>query len=230
MKKLMALLVGFAVILLAGGLENSLAQDGQSVLSRYAFSDDSLKALSLQANAEKHFVYVEPGPANPGKVAGEFLFGGIGSVICGAFGAQVGYNMTHKEEDGFLNFSGLPGAIVGYFLLSNLGCAAGVSLVGNTGEERGSYWASFGGSIAGTLIGGLCAIGIASASEYESDWAPAVVFVAAQAGGATMGFNATRKRKVEAPSGAMLNLNDSRLTLAFPQVSAYPDSFGSANF
>jgi hypothetical protein len=233
MKKLMALLVVFAVILLAGGLKNSLAQDGQSVLSRYAFSDDSLKALSLQANAEKHFVYVEPGPANPGKVVGEFIAGGIGAAAFGYIGARVGWNLTYVEHqsDGWfdLNFSGMPGAIAGYFLLSNLGCAAGVSLVGNTGGERGSYGASLGGGFAGTLLGGLCAIGIASASEWESAWAPAVVLIAAQAGGATMGFNASRKKKVEVPSGAMLNLKDGKLTLALPEVNAYPDSFGSAN-
>jgi len=234
MKKLIVLLAGSAVILLAGAFENVLAGENQSPFLRYTLSDDSLRALALQANAKRNFIYIEPGPADPGKVAGGFLAGGLGAVVFGYAGARVGWNLTyveHENEGWFdFNLSGLPGAIAGYFILSNLGCAAGVSLVGNTGGEEGSYWASFGGSVAGTVLGGLCAIGIASASEYESAWAPAIVLTAAQAGGATLGFNGSRRKVVGIPSAALLNLNDGKLSLAFPQVNVSHDPSSSGDY
>jgi len=129
-----------------------------------------------------------------------------------------------------LNFSGLPGAIAGYLLCSNLGCAAGVTLVGNTGGEKGSYWASFGGSVVGTVVGGLIAYGISSASEHESALAPAIVFVSAQAAGGTMFFHQSRKRKLETSSGALLNLEQGRLSVALPQVNVSQQSSGSSDF
>jgi hypothetical protein len=230
MKKLMVLLVGFGMILLAGAVENSLAQDSQSVFSRYALSDDSLRALSLQAQARTYFVHVDPGPANPAKVAGEFLAGGFGAVVFGAVGAQVGYGMTYHEENGLVNLSGLPGALAGYPILSNLGCAAGVTLVGNTGGERGSYSAAFGGSCLGTLVGGLLAFAIVGVSDDDSAWDAFLALPAAQSGGATLFFNRTRKRKMEVPSVALLNLNDGKLCLAPPQVSISQDSPGSGGY
>jgi hypothetical protein len=230
MKKLMVLLTGFALIVLAGRAEGSLARDSQPVFSRYDLSDDSSRALSSQVKAKTHFVYVDPGPAKPGKVAGEFLAGGFGSVVFGAVGAIVGYNVTYHEEDGLVNLTGLPGAAAGYFILSNLGCAAGVTLVGNTGGERGSYHAAFGGSCLGTLAGGLLAFAIVSASGDESAWDAFLVLPAAQSGGATLFFNRTRKRKMEVASGALLNLNDGKLCLAPPQLNVSKDSPSLANY
>jgi hypothetical protein len=229
MKNLIVLLVGFGAILLAGGVECALAEGGQSVFSGSNLSDDSLKALSLRARRD--LIYMEPelAPARPGKVAGEFVAGGLSSVVFGAVGARIGYSMTYDDGDGFLNFSGLPGAIFGYLLCSNLGCAAGVTLVGNTGGEKGSYWASFGGSVVGTLVGGVCAFGIAAATDCESAWAPTIVLVAAQAGGATMGFNRSRKRISNVPSDALLNLSDGKLSLAPPRVNVSQDSFNSTS-
>lgn len=230
MKKLMVLLAGFGVILLAVGVENSLAQDSQSVFSKRALSDDSLRALSSQAKAKTHFIYVDPGPAKPGKVAGEFLAGGFGSVVFGAVGVRVGYSMTYDGGDGFLNFSGLPGAIAGYLVFSNLGCAAGVTLVGNTGGEKGSYFAAFGGSCLGTLTGGLLAMSILRASDDDSALGAFLLLTAAQSGTATLLFNQTRKRKMEAPSGALLNLYKDQLSLAPPQVNVSQDTPGSLEY
>jgi hypothetical protein len=138
--------------------------------------------------------------------------------------------MTYDDGDGFLNFSGLPGAIAGYLLLSNLGCAAGVTLVGNTGGEKGSYLSAFGGSCLGTLVGGMLAIGMARASENGSVWAPFLILTAAQSGGATLFFNQSRKRKLEMSSGALLNLEQGRLIVALPQVNISHHSSGSSDY
>jgi hypothetical protein len=119
--------------------------------------------------------------------------------------------------------------LVGYLVGSNIGSATGVYVVGNSGGEKGSYWASFGGSLLGTFVGAL----FASALDQElvddnSGFIPLFVIGAAQAGGATLCFNATRKKRVEMPSaGAMLNLKDGNLAFAFPQVNVSQDTFNS---
>jgi hypothetical protein len=59
---------------------------------------------------------------------------------------------------------------------------------------------------------------------------PLFVLSAAQAGGAALCFNSTRKTKVEIPSGAMLNLKDGGLALVFPQINVSQDISNSNCF
>jgi hypothetical protein len=82
----------------------------------------------------------------------------------------------------------------------------------------------------GTVVGGLLAFAIVRGSDDDINLTPFLILTAGQAGGATICFNATRKRKVEVQSGPLLNLNGDKLSLSPPQVHASPDSFGSANF
>jgi len=175
------------------------------------------------------------------------LVGGLGAVVGGTLCARIGSGLAGSNGgcDGFCccDEGAIIGGLVGYLVGSNLGSATGVCLVGNSGGEKGSYWASLGGSILGTLLGSLFAGAIARGSNDDSEVVPLVlltgsndddsgvlplfVLSAAQASGATIGFNATRKRKVEMPSGAMLNLKDGNLAFAFPQVNTSQDAFNS---
>lgn len=231
MKRLVVLLIGLGVILATGCQHDVLAQSTDSPFLKQVQAIDSSESATLKQRAERNFAYIKAGKANPTKIGSEFLVGGLSAMVCGGIGAFLGYNLTYDENaDGWFNFSGLPGAAVGYLVASNAGCAGGVSLVGNSGGERGSYWASFGGSVVGTVVGGLLAIAIVRESDDDINETPFIILTASQAGGATIGFNATRKRKIEVPSGALLNLDGDKLSLAFPQVNASPDTFGSANF
>ncbi len=232
MKKLIILFAGFGLILLAGCWESISAKDKDSVLPGYIQPIDSSMVSTLQERAEKNFAYVKADPADPGKVAGEMMAGGLGAIMGGVVFGKVGFGLASDGGGGGFgccDVGGLIGGLVGYLVGSNMGSATGVCLVGNTGGEKGSFWAGFGGSLLGTLVGGICAAALARDLDDDSGTAPLFVLTAAQAGGATLGFNATRKKKVEVPSGAMLNLKDDKLTLALPEVNAYPDSFGSAN-
>jgi len=234
MKKIMFFLagLGLALILTAGNFENCLAEEKDSVSRRYTFSSDSPETLSLEERAKNNSIYLKPGPVKPEKVVGEFLLGGVGAVLVGGIGSGIGYNITYDPgEDGWMNFSGLPGAIVGYLVGSNVGCATGVYLIGKSGGEKGSYPATLGGSLAGTLVGGLIAISLFKDSDDDEALFPFVVFTAAQAGGATTGFNLSRKgKKIETSSEALLNLNDEKLSLAFPEVDIFQDNLGSDNY
>jgi hypothetical protein len=228
MKRTVILLTLLGLILLVGGRENSLAQNVSSVLPEYTQSDDSSTAASLQERADKNFKYIKADPVGPGKVAGELLAGSIGSVMGGSICARIGFGIgSEGGGGGFCSFDegGLIGALVGYAIGSNLGSATGVCLVGNSGGESGSFWAAFGGSLLGMLGGGLLSVAILRSSDNEeSSLAAFFLLTGAQAGVATLCFNATRKKKVEGFSNAMFNLEDGKLALAMPQVNISQDS------
>lgn len=231
MKRTAVLLAGLGLILLAGSWENSLAQNGNSILPGHAQSIDSSVASSLQERTEKNFAFVKAGPVKPGKIAGELLAGSVGAVTGGTILALLGAGALSGDDDGWVDAGQILGALVGYFFGSNLGSAAGVCLVGNSGGEKGSFKASFGGSIFGTLVGGMISAAMVRATENSgkeaSGFAAILVLSGAQAGGATIAFNTSRQKKVEVPSGAIFNLEEGKLALAMPQVDISSDSFKS---
>jgi hypothetical protein len=225
MKRLTLLLAGCGVILLAGCWENSEAQS--SALSEYNHSVDSTGILNLQQRVEKNFIYIKAGPSDPGKVGGEMLVGSLGAVTGGAMLALLGYGALRSGDD-CCDLGGAIGVLAGYAIGSNVGAATGVYVVGNSGGETGSYGAAFGGSLLGMLAGGLLASVIMRDSETDDPaWAALLLITASQAGGATLCFNATRKQRVEVPSGSMLNLKDGKLALAVPEVNIAHHAFDS---
>jgi len=241
MKKLIRYFAGLGLVvaLIAGSFENSLAEEKDSLFQNYPLirehfqkcppTSEHLKELYLRENLKQNSAYLKPGPLKPGKVAGEFLLGGVGAVLFGCVGACKGYSMTYDpDEGGFFNTSGLWGGILGYLLGSNLGCATGVYLIGNSGDEKGSYVSAFGGSLAGTFVGGL--IAISPIMESANREAVLAVFSTAQAGVATLGFNSSRKKKSVGSLEALLNLNDGELAFSFPQVDVFQESFSSGEY
>lgn len=232
MKKLMLFLarLGLGLVLIAGSLATSVAEEKSSVFQKKALLSDSLRTQSLQERVNNNSNYLKPPRVKPVKVAGEFLLGGVGAMLAGGVGSAIGYNITYDPgQDDWMNFSGLPGAIVGYLVGSNLGSATGVYLIGNSGGEKGSYLAALGGSFAGTLVGGVTAVALIT--DEDEGLIPFVVFTAAQATGATIGFNLSRKgKKMETSSEALLNLNDRKLSMSFPQLAATSDSFSSSHY
>jgi hypothetical protein len=232
MKKLMVFLMGLGLglVLIAGGFETSQAQEKSSVFQKTTLSNDSLRVQPLQERVNNNSNYLKPPPVKPMKVAGEVLLGGLGALLGGIAVGIIGFNITYDEEnDDWMNFSGWTGAIAGYVVGSNLGSAAGVYLIGNSGGEKGSYRTTLVGSFAGTLVGGVTAIALLK--DDDEGTLPFAVFTSAQVTGATIGFNLSRKgKKIDAYSEALLNLNDGKLAFAFPQVDVYPDSFGSGKY
>jgi len=237
MKKLTVLLagLGLGLILLAGAPEKCSAQ-AESVV----FRTDTLEGgqviirqpVVVKAATGKSFNYAEPDPVQSGKIVGEVFAGGGAALLLGVLGARLGYAMTYNvNRDQWVNTSGVPGAVVGYAVTSNLGCALGVYLIGNSGDEKGSFSAALGGSITGSLVGGVLVFLLSKANHNEGSPAPYFfIAAAAQTTGAVIGFNHSRKKKAEAPSGALLNLNDGRLSMAFPQVNFITDSKSSRSF
>jgi hypothetical protein len=131
-----------------------------------------------------------------------------------------------------LNFSGVIGGVVGYGIVSNVGCALGVYLIGNSGNEKGSFSSALGGSVVGTLVGGGLAYLMAQSNKNADGISPAyaILVIGGQVTGAVIGFNHSRKKKVEAPTSSLSNLDNGRLSLSFPQVNLSTDSKISSSY
>jgi len=127
-------------------------------------------------------------PLSEVRIAGELLAGGVGGILGGVGGCLI--SIIGAEEDS--EYSGLHTAFylapTGY----TLGNAIGVYLVGNIGNETGSFLATLGGSILGLGVGIVVCV---LSDDFFSDQEPAAfsTLVASPSICATIGFNLTRR-------------------------------------
>ncbi len=231
MKKLTVLLVGLGLSLasLVGMAQKCYAQSEPVVFQTDTLDEGAViirQPVVAKTEPEKSFVFAKPDPVDPGKIVGEAFAGSSGALLFGVLGAGLGYALTFDRNRGdWFNMSGVPGAVVGYALTSNLGCALGVYLIGNSGGEKGSFGAALGGSITGSLVGGGLVLLLYKANHNAES--PALYYfiaAAAQTTGAVIGFNHSRKKKVQVPLGSLLNLKDGKLSLAIPKVKLLTES------
>jgi len=158
-------------------------------------------------------------------VAGEFLLGGFGALAGG-----VGAASLIPDQGGWSEPGVIAAGVCLYLLGSNLGCATGVYLIGNSGGETGSYLSALEGTYAGTLVGGMIAFPLLVALGEDNEQWSLVALAAVQSWGATLGFNSSRKKKSEGSLEALLNLNDGELAFSFPQVDVFQESFSSGEY
>lgn len=103
------------------------------------------------------------------------------------------------------------GAIEGFLIAYPIGSAIGVYLVGNIGDETGS----FGATLRGSIIGG--ALGLLAFGVGVLPGAPI---------GATIGFNSSRRYKTPRTSETgLLNFRDGEVYLTIPTIYLKPYSF-----
>jgi hypothetical protein len=165
----------------------------------------------------------EKPPLSKKRIMREVLAGGglgvAGGLAGGLAGLGIGFLLA-PDEDEYI------GPIVGFFLGSSIsypiGTALGVYLVGDTGDETGSFVATLGGSLLGaslTYAAILLRI-LPSPLSYLSFFAVPPIF-------ACIAFNMTRRYRSPPSSGtALLNFKEGQMTLGIPTVYFQPDTFG----
>jgi hypothetical protein len=157
-----------------------------------AVADDTLQPPSMTpvtvpAQAMQPIEWGDETPPISGtRLAGEALLGGLFAVGGALGGAAVGYHLETAGECGG-EFCGLGGIVLGGVTGLAFVTPVGVYLAGSHSGETGSFGATLGGSIVGTLAG----IGAAAASQEEGP--AAVLIVAGPVVGSMIGFNLTRK-------------------------------------
>ena len=164
--------------------------------------DIKLFQLGIQRNAA--FLKYEKPPLSGARIASEILGSVGGEILGGIVGVYIGARIAGREGAGW---------VVG----STIGTATMVYLVGNIGNQTGSFWA--------TLIGSILGVGVeVIASEniilLMASIAVPPIFT-------TIGFNLTRRYKSPpASETALINFSEGQMRLAIPTMYSQPNSFG----
>ncbi len=159
------------------------------------------------------------------RIFGEILAGGglgvVGGLAGGLAGLGIGYLLAPDEEEDI-------GLIAGFFLGASIGypigSALGVYIVGDTGDETGSFVATLCGSLLGASLSYAAILLRILPGKPLLDY---MSFFAVPPILACIGFNMTRRYKSPPSSGtALLNIREGQMTLGIPTVYFQPDTFG----
>ena len=166
-------------------------------------------------------------PLNTGKVAGELLAGCVLGSIAGIGGAYLGASIsildTGRSFGDIIASAGL-GMMAAY----PLGCALGVYLVGNLGNETGSFGSALLGAYGGMVVWGGSAIALNKLSPTSSTVA-SLAFLVIPPLFATLAFNKSRRYKnPQAVSASLLNFRDGKMDIGFPAIRVLPSAPGSS--
>ena len=156
--------------------------------------------LSPQLSDQTYlFADAEKPPLSGVRIGYEFL-GGVAGEYVGVQIYNVGGRIYRKYGDSNLSSSG-------WVLLARLallvtgvtfGSSIGVYLVGDTDDETGSFWATWGGSILG-IVSGIGLYGLLE-DRLADARVPNLILGSVPTIGAIIGFNLTRRYKSSATS------------------------------
>lgn len=169
---------------------------------------------------ENQIRYNKKPPLNYGRILGEIVLGGIGGIGLGYAGARIGGQSFECEgEDGFL--CGLYGALIGASIGWMAGSTAGVYVVGNAGDERGSLMATLLGSLGGILIGTV----ISGALLQDDDESPMIFLTVPPISAAIVAafaFNSSRRyRSISSSASGLIDIRDGRVRFNVPSIYLY---------
>jgi len=135
-----------------------------------------------------------------------------------ATGCLLGYCIVKLGLDNLEGDIGIGYVImVGGYIVGN---TVGVYIIGNIGDETGSFHATLIGSLSGMLFSYLGSIIINDSSKSP------IFFFACPPLGATYMFNISRRYKSsQNKSSALINYNDDRICFAFPMMNYNLNSF-----
>lgn len=156
-------------------------------------------------------------PLNRGRITAEIL-GGVAAGTALAYGLLSTEPNKDKEDLLGAGFAIITGLTIGSML--------GVYLVGNLGNETGSFDKTVQGSFSG-LLGSLVLLPLFQGSDYGL-----IIMAISQSIAATIGFNMNRRYKtpsVEAETG-LINISDGKLSLAAPLMYMRPNPFISGDW
>ena len=145
-------------------------------------------------------------PLKTGKVAMELVV----STVAGAglaLASMYVYANFNKNSSGW---DQLAETILVGGIAYPVGNTLGAYFAGNTGNEKGSSWATLGGSAAGVAV----SVGLISLIQSENI---GFLYLILPPAGAVIGHNLSRER-VSSPGNALLNYKDGRFTAGIPAL------------
>lgn len=173
-------------------------------------------------------------PLSAMRITGEFLLGGVGG-LAGTYPTIYTYHFLGGEAE---DASAVREAVANTmaFGVWSLCYATGVYMVGDLGNETGSFPATICGAVAGVgvWILGILAIDAVIDGEDIGEGTAAIALIfglTVPTVGAIIGFNLTRRyRSPPAESEtALINCRDGKTSLSVPRIYFRTDPFGTGN-
>jgi len=180
-------------------------------------------SLILGLTVTGHAQVVEKPPLSTARIAGEVLAGATGGFALACVGWWIGGDYPPIGPDESRRLSDDRSLIL---YVSGFGSIAGVYMIGELGDETGSFLATFGGSVIGLFVGALVLWGL-ELKDVSEAVAIGQFFVSPSIA-AAIAFNLTR-RYDSTPKTALINLRDGQMSPAIPRVYLRPDSSGKGN-
>jgi hypothetical protein len=130
-----------------------------------AFAQRQPSFLQQPMGIERSISYWQSGEKPPlhfGRVMGEIVLGGVGGIALAYAGLRLGSNWVKGEckDDFGCVFAGSILVLGIGFTSWTLGTTTGVYVVGNTGDETGSFLAAAMGALAGGLVGTILGVSV----------------------------------------------------------------------
>jgi len=185
---------------------------------------DLFRITDFQNTGQKE----EKPPLRGGRIAGEIGAGAGCGILAGSVGFLIGAAITPAGEGQFGELKKVGGGGIGFFIGYPLGNSIGVYLVGNRGNETGSFGTTLLGSMAG-MVAALLPI-IIFQDDYPG-WIGLPAFFGLPIAGGIIGFNMTRSYKSPHNSGtAFINFRNGHIRLAIPAVYFRPNPLDKGDF
>lgn len=151
--------------------------------------------------------YHDKPPLRVGKIFSEFLIGELCAVMSGFTCAFLLAQLTETNGLGAV-YTGLVGGVIGI----TIGSAFGVYQAGSNDIETGSFFATLGGSIIGTVVALYPLF-----QQSNIDQINPFLLLTSPTIGAIIGFNCTNKYR----SYSIFNYYHKKLHLSFPLLLSY---------
>ena len=183
----------------------------ESRIKQYGSRIDHIEAIQV----DKEGSHSKKPPLKLVRIAGEVLLGGTLGFVGGSVGVLVGLSIGGHDTDMRNAVAGVAGAIGLTF-----GSSLGVYLIGNIGNETGSYWSTFSGSAVGVATSFFLFFVLRGEPENTMG----LIFSTLPAVGGVLGFNMTRRYQTPPTSGtSFINFSDGKMNFAFPKIYFRPN-------
>ena len=163
-------------------------------------------------------IHFKKPPLKPGRIAGEAMLAEVLGMVGGFLGGGAGRLASSEPSE--------LGIVVGLAIGSTVGSSIGVYIIGDTGNETGSYWVTFLGSAVGMAI--FLKIFPLGRPEDPRFW---IGLWTLPTLGGIIGFNMTRRYETPTASEtALINFGNGQMSFAVPTISSCPNPFDKKDF
>lgn len=173
----------------------------------------SLSLVGTVSASEEVLLPTTKPPLQAERIIGETLVGSALGVVGFISGGITGAVLAAKFDPNGQFDSSMVGAAYGALIGHTLGTSTGIYLIGNIGDQHGSFLATLAGTITGSALMILLV-------DETTDLSKHFYILGLPVAGGVVGFNLSRQYE---GSHALLQISDQQMALHLPDLSTKVD-------